>query len=1225
MEVFLHNLPPQLTDQSLKIQLGRFIDALNIRDWSCQKPRKKHFGFLTFLHVKDGELFLHYHRQPPNWHPGSKKAPYQPLSILGRDVSCSASKKSPEPFLLKSLEKAADDRRQAEMHASEPPEVKVEFAAQVLSCGFYDYINGKLSYCPQVTWTIDGTARFTKRVLILNYHTQREKKRVEIPYRIIEALVVSSLPPTLTLTLWEPPRFYHVENPEIADMLAVMSLSTGGNKVATPPRYRLTELPDGLSSHKAILGQALVYQISVSPENFDMMTRRLKKIELIGIYHTSVHIPPANKRKSLSAGMKALNDYILRNTRYIRFEVLFQMEALVKNGFLLPWTVKGLLEKLVTICRKNLIASSSAKYPISANAVKKLFSKIQFPSDEVDASCFSVEEIWKTLLANEENIRKGLGEELISVKGQRNLTMIHKINVTPTTITLQGPDPESKNRILRRFADYTQYFIRVQFCDEDGSDLQFNSKVSNDSIYERFTHIFNEGIQVGGRVYKFLGFSHSSLRSHSAWFMATFWDDKEKKMQSYFTVIAQLGQFDDIRSPARRAARIGQAFSETPNAIPLESNGIRHFTISDIASPDGSRTFSDGVGICSTEVVEAIHAAMGQRRAFPTCFQIRWGGAKGMLSLNTSMPGPSIAFRPSMVKFKSDDTENLEICDTANKPIPLVLNRQMIKILEDMGLPDDWFLLQQARALYALQLITAHISNTANFLLRQRIAEKIGLSQLIRRLDVLGIDFRGDRFLCSVVEAAVLRDLRLLKHKARIPINQGVTLFGIVDEFRYLEEGEVYVTFSEAPFVDGRSIDLDNRRMLITRSPALHPGDIQIATNVVPPDHHPLRDLTNCIVFSSRGTRDLPSCLSGGDLDGDIYNIIWDKDAVQGCKRTFEPADYPRTAPLDIGRDVEPKDMTDFFIKFMATDKLGLIATRHMILADQRPAGTDDSDCKILAEMHSTSVDYSKTGIPADMGKLRSMKGDRYRPDFLAPAALANIKDRAEISFEAPVAITDEDDEESVGPRFQYYYSDKILGQLFRGIDEKKIWYEDIHISVTRTRNIWGDLTKYILTQSEMYFGKLPWQNSINEAWEIRELYEDEIFNTTQEYSDHASMGITELEVFTGSIFNKTGVQTRRQRDKSIQLKDEFDRIAQFITSLIRKSSVADTEPCDGLTLSIACLAVGNMLTPSTVVARGRAEDDYKSFKVIAACCAIRELDKEIRNSERDAGDYLFE
>ena len=47
----------------------------------------------------------------------------------------------------------------------------------------------------------------------------------------------------------------------------------------------------------------------------------------------------------------------------------------------------------------------------------------------------------------------------------------------------------------------------------------------------------------------------------------------------------------------------------------------------------------------------------------------------------------------------------------------------------------------------------------------------------------------------------------------------------------------------------------------------------------------------------------------------------------------------------------------------METDQLGRIATLHQILADQREMGTLDPDCITLAELHSTAVDFTKTGI----------------------------------------------------------------------------------------------------------------------------------------------------------------------------------------------------------------------------------------------------------------------
>lgn len=170
-----------------------------------------------------------------------------------------------------------------------------------------------------------------------------------------------------------------------------------------------------------------------------------------------------------------------------------------------------------------------------------------------------------------------------------------------------------------------------------------------------------------------------------------------------------------------------------------------------------------------------------------------------------------------MVKFESDDKQYLEICDMASKPIPLFLNRQMIKILEDMAVSPEWFLHMQNRELDRLRRITATTFNTAAFLKRQNIADRLGLSRLIRRLDQIDIDYKNDRFLCSVVEAVILRELRLLKHKARIPIEEGVTLFGVVDETGFLEEGEIYVAFDKTNLIRTDYLTLDGCEMIVTR------------------------------------------------------------------------------------------------------------------------------------------------------------------------------------------------------------------------------------------------------------------------------------------------------------------------------------------------------------------------------------------------------------------------
>lgn len=346
-----------------------------------------------------------------------------------------------------------------------------------------------------------------------------------------------------------------------------------------------------------------------------------------------------------------------------------------------------------------------------------------------------------------------------------------------------------------------------------------------------------------------------------------------------------------------------------------------------------------------------------------------------MIALDSRLPGSVIQVRPSMIKFDGD-MRDLEICDMATKPIPLVLNRQMIKILEDMGVPEDWFFNLQTTQLQHLRSITASAKNTAVFIKRQAIGDCFGLFRLFRQAHLFQINYKKVPFLRSLVEAVVLREVRLLKHKARIPVKKGITLFGVVDETGFLQSDEVYVTFDT---VEGRfEPPPPPGRLLVTRSPALHNGDIQQAYQVLPPVNHPLRQHRNCIVFSAKGDRDLPSKLSGGDLDGDIYNIIWDPAARP--KRTFKPADYPRIEPVNIGRLVTAEDMADFFIDFMRTDHLGVIATRHMILADQKDEGTSHSDCQKLAQLHSTAVDFSKTGIPVEFKELP--KANNFRPDL---------------------------------------------------------------------------------------------------------------------------------------------------------------------------------------------------------------------------------------------------
>src|ERR1700722_1544443 len=126
-----------------------------------------------------------------------------------------------------------------------------------------------------------------------------------------------------------------------------------------------------------------------------------------------------------------------------------------------------------------------------------------------------------------------------------------------------------------------------------------------------------------------------------------------------------------------------------------------------------------------------------------------------MLSLDTSLKGDSIYLRPSMIKFEGSTSMDVELCGSSSRPLPMYLNRQVIKIMEDMGVQDSWFMDLQSQEVARLRKITATATNAAKFLKSQLIGEVGNLSWFIKRLSLLGLEFRCDRFLRDVLELSV--------------------------------------------------------------------------------------------------------------------------------------------------------------------------------------------------------------------------------------------------------------------------------------------------------------------------------------------------------------------------------------------------------------------------------------------------------------------------------------
>ena len=263
------------------------------------------------------------------------------------------------------------------------------------------------------------------------------------------------------------------------------------------------------------------------------------------------------------------------------------------------------------------------------------------------------------------------------------------------------------------------------------------------------------------------------------------------------SVIKSLGDFTKIRSPAKCAARIGQAFSQTLSSITLPSEAIT--VIPDIKR--NGRVFSDGTGTCSKDLlqrvwdkdrtardpkptvlqvrIQGIYGIKSRHSPWIKNFHLRKTGAKGVLSLDSSLRGLRVRLRPSMIKFEGTNVSDIEICGSAVKPLPMFLNRQMIKILEDLGVQDDVFRELQATAVDKLRATTLSANHAADFLSRNYIGVVAKIPWLIRTLWQMDLHFNDDDFLKNALELAVLSQLRELKYRARIHIEQGVTLYGL--------------------------------------------------------------------------------------------------------------------------------------------------------------------------------------------------------------------------------------------------------------------------------------------------------------------------------------------------------------------------------------------------------------------------------------------------------------
>jgi hypothetical protein len=118
------------------------------------------------------------------------------------------------------------------------------------------------------------------------------------------------------------------------------------------------------------------------------------------------------------------------------------------------------------------------------------------------------------------------------------------------------------------------------------------------------------------------------------------------------------------------------------------------------------------------------------------------------------------------------------------------------------------------------------------------------------------------------------------------------------------------------------------------------------------------------------------------------------------------------------------------------------------------------------------------------------------------------------------------------------------------------------------------------------------------------------------QFLDNPRTPISEVEAFCGFVLNNRGSQTRRQLDSSIKLREEMGRVSTSIVNEIRERGESASQE-DVVELCLACAQVGCIKdTTGTVLPHGNG--DMRSFRVLAACSLIREVNALMRRAEDD-------
>lgn len=527
-----------------------------------------------------------------------------------------------------------------------------------------------------------------------------------------------------------------------------------------------------------------------------------------------------------------------------------------------------------------------------------------------------------------------------------NYFLVGRVKVTPSRLIFMPMVATPKNRIFRYFPDPDNFLI-VSLTDEHEENPW-----QSQAVYDWFLSVLETGIKVGAKIYTFLGCSNSQLREGHCWFSCL---DRS-------VVYKKIGTFPDTMNAGRKLTRLALAFAASVETVTLDHEKYLKRVAPDIKNSAGV-CFSDGIGRGSRELFSKLTVFL-KLKTQPSAFQIRVGGVKGVISVFDQQE--DVMFRDSMKKFESNH-DKLEVLEYS-KPIKLFLNRHVILLLSNFGVPNEVFMNLQFIELEKCMNALTDIEKSIEFV---RTSSKIIPWELVPADRLSSEPLFHEILLSNAIEL-----FSKIVDRAHIFVDKGQVLMGVLDETNTLEYGEVY-----ANIVDKDIEKVLEGEVVVFRNPAVLPSDIRRLTARSQNLSKNFKDLyKNCLVIPSRGKSCHAHECSGGDLDGDLYYIIWDELLMppklpKPGKEVIEVETIVTHTPTGNSE----RDMMEFFCDYSQNFQLGVIANAHLATSDK--LGMSDKQSIELARYVTAETDAPKKGLT--VGRLKPDLVPKEYPDYM--------------------------------------------------------------------------------------------------------------------------------------------------------------------------------------------------------------------------------------------------